>query len=168
MSHIKELFDLAKQFVEGRRPLYLKTIIYGDSPPVFVLRITNTTKDMPVYIHCVRIHYGHKDYNHSFLLSPNEKAEIIPKDTKEYQLGYGDCRIQRHSNSINDDNIPLSFSNPGDLFRAIANGRKEDSWAEIDFNEYRYKKYLRGKIKSVFHSIMEIEKKRMGQQSACG
>ena len=160
MTHIKEIFDLAKLLVEGRRPIDVKLLIHGDSLPVLLLKITNITKDYPVYVNQVRAHYGRSDYNHSFLLSPYDKVEIKPKNTQTFQLGYDGCRIQRHriASSVPTLNTPPSFSSPADLFRAIANGNPRDSWVEVDFNEFTNKRFARGRLKSILQEML-----RMGQ-----
>ena len=47
------------------------------------------------------------------------------------------------------DNFP-SFESPADLFKAIAHGRKRDSWIEIDFNEFRKKRFRLGQVQRLF------------------
>ncbi len=141
LAWIKDFIRLGLDLVEARIPFRLETGVNGDPATVYVA-VTNHTKDMPLFIRQVRIHFGHPDVTYSFILAPSETQQIKPRDRAEFVISYAaGNRISRRL--IVDqskyhpglgDGFP-SFDHPAQLFHAIANGPKRGSWIEIDFNE---------------------------------
>jgi hypothetical protein len=86
---------------------------------------------------------------------------FIPFNTARVQRRItGDVRI------TSGDTFP-SFDSPADLFRAIANGPRKHSWIEIDFNEFRQRRFRRGRMKRLFVEALKLGKERHKNRMVC-
>ena len=139
--------------------------------PQFNVSLVNRTKDLPLFVHSLRVHYGNKFYNHAFVLHPSSTVTIAPKDSKTFELLYANKQSEIRRTTLHKSQPNMlsgefpTFSSPADLFKAIANDDKNHSWIEIDFNEFKCRRFGRGKIKKHFSQIISIGKSRF-QQSA--
>ena len=151
---------------QGRFPFLVRISIQrtlNDRTHVFYVEIINRTKNRPLYVHGVRVHYGNRYYNHSFVLLPKTTADIKPGASHEFHLSYKNSETEikqvRRTKDPKIANAPpplrLTFDNNGALFKAIANGDRRDSWIEIDFNEFKDRQFCRGQIKRAFLAIIQ-------------
>ena len=156
-----DLYRMGLDAIEARLPFRIATSIRDDPPTIYV-SVTGQTKDMPLFVHAVRIHFGRPDYTYSFLLAPIGKQKIEPRDTKDFFIPFGNTTVQ-HRQYVKkppaDFDAYPSFDSPADLFRAIANGHRKSSWIEIDFNEFKERKFRRRQIAPLFAQAI-----RMGQE----
>jgi len=148
--------------VEARLPFRINTFGKAEpsgSPPMFYVSLVNHTKTIPLFIHSVSIRYGNRFYNHGFVLMPWKTIEIAPKSKFDFFLSHriSECKIERaeltKKPSQFDTRIYPSFDSPNDLYRAIINGKKRDSWIEIDFNEFIGRRFRRGRMKREFSAL---------------
>ena len=171
VAWIRDFVRLGLDVVEARIPFRLETGRSGDPATIYV-HVTNHTKDMPLFVRKVRIHFGQPDYTYGFILEPSSTQQIAPRDRKEFQISYGlGSRITRRlivdESQLHPalENFP-SFQHPIQLFHAIANGPEQCSWIEIDFNEFRQRRYRRGKMKPLFQRAVEKWKYASAQYAA--
>ena len=163
INWIKDFVRLGLDVLETRIPFCINTSARAEpsgTTPVFFISLVNQTKDTSLFVHSVRIHYGNKFYNYSFVLLPRKTIEIAPKSKSDFYLSYANAEtmiqrseLQKTPPKFLASDYP-SFSNGADLFKAIANGDKRDSWIEIDFNEFKCRRFRRGRMKSEFSAIM--------------
>lgn len=172
IAWIKDFVRLGLDVIEARIPFRLETGINGDPATVYVF-VTNHTKDMPLFIRQVRIHFGHPHFTHSFILEPTEAQQISPKDSREFVVAFGPGnRIGRRISVKKSEYHPglgdafPSFEHPVQLFHAIANGTKRSSWIEIDFNEFQKRRFRRGKMKPLFQRSVQKWKYAHNKQAA--
>jgi hypothetical protein len=163
ISWIKGFVGIWLPVIEQRFPFRIQTS--GVTDPnhrghIFCITLINQTKDFPLWIREVRIHYGCKSYNHAFILLPWNPVQIAPKSHYPFFLSsaHQETKIAQKFLSktlprFNPDAYP-TFSSGADLFKAIANGKKHDSWIEVDFNEFAGRQFQRGNIKSWFAAII--------------
>ena len=129
---------------------------------IFQVTLINQTKDLPLSIREVRIHYGCPAYSHAFVLLPWQTVSISPKAHHPFFLSSSNPEtqiVQRFQTKTPPKYAPNalpSFSSSADLFKAIANGNPKDSWIEVDFNEFRERRCHRGHIKQLFAAIIAI------------
>src|ERR1035441_1224560 len=161
ISWIKDFISLGLDVVGARFPFRLETGVNGDPATIYVF-VTNHTKDMPLFIRQIRIHFGHPDFTHSFILSPSDTQEIALRASREFIVSYAaGNRIGRRVIVEQSKYHPglgdafPSFEHPVQLFHAIANGPKNSSWIEIDFNEFRKREFRRGKMKPLFQRAVQ-------------
>jgi hypothetical protein len=159
MGTFKDIYDVGMDAVEARMPLKVEQGIKGQ-PTCIIVTATNKTRKSAVYVNEVRIHYGQIDYSYCFRLRPYEQQIIQPKETKEFYLSWvlpaRVCLMQKVK-QLPAPNITLpSFDSPADLFGAIMNGNKNDSWIEIGFNEFRAKYFKKGRIKELFREAHRL------------
>ena len=143
--------------MQARTPLTAYVHV-GRRPPTILVTIINKTQDVPLHVHEVRIHLGLKRYSYFFQLTTDGTATIPSKDKREFHLPYERTIVGQHYESNELPNLHAEDSGPGfdspaDLFKAIARSKPEDSWLEIDFNEYRKRRFLQGRVQSFFHDI---------------
>ena len=163
INWIKDFVRLGLDVLEARIPFRINTFARAEpsgTTPVFFISLVNQTKDTPLFVHSVRIHYGNKFYNYSFVLLPRKTVEIAPKAKFDFYLSYANAEtliqrseLQKTPPEFIASDYP-SFNSGADLFKAIANGEKQDSWIEIDFNEFKSRRFRRGRIKREFSAIM--------------
>jgi hypothetical protein len=163
LTWIKDFVRLGLDILETRIPFRIHTFARSepsDTTPVFFVSLINQTKDTPLFVHSVRAHYGNRYYSYAFVLMPWKTIEIPPKSKFDFFLScMTETKIQRSQFQKTPPNINKadnpSFNNSRDLFRAIANGNNRDSWIEIDFNEFKQRRFRRGRIKREFCAIIE-------------
>lgn len=159
---LKELLRLGLDAAEARLPFRLKLAVrehVEDRSPMLVVALQNHTRDELLVVREVRIHYGNKFCDHAFVLQPAERVEVPEGATQEFQLSFRKARaeIQR---AMLDSNKPgflqkefPTVTGGAELFMAIAYGREEDSWIEIDFNKSFARRFRQGLIKREFVRI---------------
>jgi hypothetical protein len=163
MAWVKDFVRLGLDVVEARLPFRIRTFARAgpnDRTPIFFVSLVNRTKDMPLFVHSVRIHYGNKFYSHFFVLLPKTMVEIAPKAKREFFLSYanagteiGRTTLHKEIPKFSENDCP-TFDSGAALFKAIANGEKRDSWIEIDFNEFAGRRFRRGRLKREFNAII--------------
>ena len=165
MGHVKDIIDLAEKFIERRSPLQVTCQFQGDTPPIFTTVVTNISKSEPVAVKEIRVHFGMKEYNHAFVLMPRRVTDISPKHDAQFHLSYDGSILQRHLVLDSPDKIDFSrtLESAPNLFMAIANAKPDDSWIEVDFNEFRGRQFLKGHIQPIFKRMLVIGKKTMSQ-----
>lgn len=166
------LKDLVETFLYNRHPLKVSISYEGVPIPHVRVSIQNQTPGYDVHIHEVRIHHGMRERSLSFVLWPSDKVTIAPKDKAEWALDYEPARtiVKRLTETkqpppyLDPDEGP-GIDSPADLFNAIGMGRVEDSWIELDFNEYERREFKKGKVKEIFDSVgratRELRKKKL-------
>ncbi len=127
---------------------------------IFRVTLINQTKNLPLFVREVRIHYGCRFYSHAFVLLPWKTVEIAPKSPYDFFLSSANPETQIKRISLHktppkfDAGAYPTFASGADLFKAIANGDKRDSWIEVDFNEFVGRRFRRGHIKRLFAAII--------------
>lgn len=166
MGHIKDIIDLLEKFVERRRPLEVRCRFQGDRPPVFFVDVTNISRAEPVVIKEARVHFGMPEYNHAFVLMPREARDLPPKYTLPFSLPYEGAVVKKIITVENPTSLdyPLTLKSPGDLFFAIAKAKPDDSWVELDFNEFEHHQFLKGKVQPVFQRMLIIGRNTESQK----
>jgi hypothetical protein len=163
LSWVKDFTRLGLDILEARLPFRIHTFSKSEpsgSPPIFYVSLTNHTKDTPLFVHAVSIRYGNKFYNHGFILMPWKTVEILPKAKFDFFLSHNitECKIERTELTKTPGQFghpaTPSFNDPNNLYRAIINGEKRDSWIEIDFNEFKGRRFRRGRIKREFSAMV--------------
>ena len=160
IAWVKDFVRVGLDVVETRLPFKIATGV-SDMPRSITVSLINTTKDMPLYVHRVAFCYGSPSYNNGFILEPKETVSIAPKSRHIFSLVLpAKPTIYRHTESkdfplLNPNSIP-TFEKPSDLFKAFANGSRRDSWIEIDFNEFRRRRFRKGKVKPLFVGIIKM------------
>jgi hypothetical protein len=170
-TRIKDLVRPALDFMEVWIPFRLEIGVSGDPATVYVF-VTNYTKDRPLFIRQVRIHFGQPHFTHSLILEPRDTQQIAPRASREFIVSCAvGSRVGRrvivHQSKYHPglgDAFP-SFEHPVQLFHAIANGPKNSSWIEIDFNEFRKRRFRRGKMKPLFQRAVEKWKYEHNKQA---
>jgi hypothetical protein len=169
MGSVYDFYRMGLDAIEARIPFRLEHGVCSD-PATIYIRIINHTKDTPLFVHQVRIHFGQPDYTYSFILEPSATQEIKPRDRKDFTIAYAiGSRIARRlivdKSQMHPalENMP-SFEHPIQLLHAMANGPKRDSWVEIDFNEFHNRRFRRGKIKADFQRVIEKWKQSPGRK----
>jgi hypothetical protein len=162
---IREFVGFWLPIVEQRFPFRIQTA--GVTDPnhrgrIFRVTLINQTKDLPLSIRQVRIHYGSPFYSHAFVLLPWQTVNITPKAHYDFFLSSANPETQisqrffRKTPPKHNPKAQPTFSSGADLFKAIANGNRRDSWIEVDFNEFVERRYFRGHIKVLFAAIIAI------------
>jgi hypothetical protein len=153
MGAFKDIYDVGMEALEARM-LFRIGLGIKDYPPNICVSITNHTRQSTLYVNRVGIHYGRTDYNYSFTLEPFGQQTIQAKETKDFCLSPIKPVLVSFIQLVKKLPAPgvafPSFDSPADLFRAIANGNADDSWMEIDFNEFKAKPFKKGLIKRLF------------------
>lgn len=168
MGNVKDIVDLAEKLIDRRMPLQVHCLFEGTTPPTFVVVITNVSRGEPVVVKEVRVHFGMKDYTYAFVLSPRENTDLPPKHDAKFHLSYDGCIVRQftildHRPDVIDNGTPPET--PAHLFLAISKAKPEDSWLEVDFNEFTRRDFLKGKIRSVFEHMLAVGRKARSQQS---
>ena len=166
LPYIKDFVQIGLDVLQTRIPFRINAGVHNDhvtgNSTVYVT-IINRTKDNPLYVHSVRIHFGQPDYTYSFVLSPYGTQKIEPRNKRDFAIAYVNAKVQRRmiveKVLPGHDNFP-SFSNPAHLFHAIANGDRRKSWIEVDFNEFKDRRFQRGKVNVFFRRVAEINRER--------
>src|SRR4051812_21916465 len=83
-----DFYKPARDFLSERYTLKIDLGIEDTDRLRFYLELTNKTRDVPLIVHEVRIHYGSTKYSHYFRLSPFEDVVITPKARSRFTLGY--------------------------------------------------------------------------------
>jgi len=155
-----DFYKMGLDALEARFTFRLNIGVCGDPATIFV-DVTNRTKDTPLCIHQVRIHFGQPDYTYGFVLEPAAEQQIEPGTHKEFTISFAlGSRISRRlivdQSQMHPalENMP-SFQHPAQLFHAVANGPKKGSWIEIDFNEFKKRKFRRGEMKPLFERAIQ-------------
>jgi uncharacterized protein with HEPN domain len=107
-----------------------------------------------------RVSHGYDAIDYSFTLEPYGKHQIEPKDTKDFLLSPARPSHISHHQCVKKLPAPADlaappFDSPADLFRAIANGNAKHSWVEVDFNEFKERKFKRGEVKGLFSGVLQ-------------
>lgn len=154
---LDKLYKPVTDLILNRYPISVE-VSSGKEPPTVLLTITNHTPSIPVFIREVRVHYGCKERSRAFKLVPHTTVELKPKQTEEWYLSYEPhetivtVRYFAKSQVIPQSDGP-GIESPAQLFNAIGMGKANDSWVEIDFNEYRERRFLHRKIKNTFDFV---------------
>lgn len=145
------------EFAVNRYPIRLKTSAKFTPFLTVEIDITNQTATLPTIIHQVRIHFGSKFLNRAFALVPHGHVHLGPKSRGIWFLSWapGDLAIvvrtvSKQPPKTNDEAMNPGIESPMQLFDAIRMGDARASWVEVDFNEYREREFLRGKMKGIF------------------
>jgi hypothetical protein len=160
LSLLSPLTGLWKWIAEERqtRTPLLAQVSIDRRPPTILVTVVNKTKNLPLHVHGVRVHLGLKRYSYFFDLVTDGTATIPPKDKRDFHLPFEDTIVGRHYESkelpnFNAEDSGPSFDGPADLFKAFARSSPEDSWVEIDFNEFTKRRFLQGKLQPLFLGI---------------
>ena len=158
--------QVAEALLYNRYPISAKIIYEGLPIPRVRVEIQNGTPEFTAIIHQIRIHHGNEDRSMAFQLCPFEKIRIEPKDRASWTLDYfpKEVRVTRRTTYDAPPPYPSDDSGPGidtpmQLFDAIAYAPREDSWVEIDLNEYDQREFLKGEVKAIFEAVMKMHKK---------
>ena len=166
MGNVTEIIDLAEKLIEKRKPLQVRSLFEGTTPPIFLVVITNISREEPVVIKEVRVHFGMPEYNYAFVLTPCNPTAIQPKHDQTFHRSYDGCVVQH---TITIDHRPDSIGSgtpprtPAHLFIAISKAKPSDSWIEVDFNEFTHRKFLQGKVQPVFEHMVVVGRKASSQ-----
>ena len=156
------LFGLFERIVSERMPFRATMQVEG-VPHRIIVSLINHTKDTPLFVHAVRIHFGTRFYNHFFHLSPCETVEIVSRAKHTFTLDSNPI-VGRFSEQKTQpdftENAEPSFDSPRDLFRAIAHGKPRDSWLEVDFNEFEKRVFLRHKLQPLLRSVYDMPRQQ--------
>jgi len=157
--------DLVETYLYNRHPIAVTISYEGLPAPHVRITIQNQTPSYAVHVHEVRVHYGMKEQNRSFVLWPFDKVTIEPKDRHEWSLEYepGRTKIQTYAEMptpppYSDGSDGPGIDSPASLFNAIGMGEAKDSWIEIDFNEYEKRIYKKGDVKAIFDGVGKATK----------
>ena len=130
--------------------------------PVFFVALSNHTKNKPLFVHRVRVHYGNQYCNHAFVLLPQTTVEIVPRAKREFCLSFRNAEteipkilLRKSEPQFRQTDFPVIDSGVR-LFEAIVNGKDRDSWIEIDFNEFAERRFRRGLVKKEFARILTL------------
>ena len=167
-----DFYHIIRDFLTERYTLRLSLGIQDADQPKLFVEIFNQTKDVPLVVRQVRVHYGNNHYSHYFRLIPHEGITIPPKHNGRFVLSYEPLQTvvgRRHlSKTLPIEDVEQSgpsFDSPANLFNAIGMGKTADSWIEVDFNQYAERRYKKGKIKSLFNHIGQtMRHRREGQE----
>jgi hypothetical protein len=169
---IYDFYKMGLDALSARFTFRLDIGVCGDPATIFV-GVTNRTKDTPLLIRQVRIHFGHPHLTNAFILEPSETQQIAPSARMEFVIPFsGGCRFAKRVNVAKDKYHPSlgdampSFDHPAKLFHAIANGTKRSSWIEVDFNEFQKRRFQRGKMKPEFQRAVQKWKYAHNKQAA--
>jgi hypothetical protein len=154
MDPFKPIYEI----LSNRFPIRLEIGATGVDPKFLYVEITNQTTSIPVCVRKVRIHFGNQQSSCALHLEPFEEVKIAPKERKQFLLKYNNNKVSRryltpHRPTPREDNSGPGFDSPANLFNAIGHGNPEDSWLEIDFNEFDDRVFLKGKIQPMIDSI---------------
>lgn len=169
-----EFYQPLRDFLTERYTLLLEIGVEETDELRFYVEVCNQTKDVPLIVHDVRVHYGSANYSHFFRLLPVESVTIPPKERFRFVLGYqlseiivGKRYLTKEPAIISSaDRSGPSFDSPAGLFNAIGMGKASDSWIEINFNQYKQRRYKKGKIKCLFDNIGKTMRLRRPQSNA--
>ncbi|WP_138085323.1 hypothetical protein [Phragmitibacter flavus] len=147
-------------FMQVRTPFIIQAHV-GQLPPTVILTLINKTKDVPLHIHEVRIHHGIPKYSYSFIMSPDSCPVVPPKSKQEFHLPFERTIVCKHYETkeppkLDKDRSGPGFDGPADLFKAIARNPPKSSWVEVDFNEFKRRRFLHGKVQSIFEAIIKM------------
>ena len=163
LAWIREFVGFCLPLVEQRFPFRVQASGVTDPSHrghIFRVRLINQTKDMPLSIREVRIHYGCPFYTYAFVLLPWEPVRIPPKEHHDFFLSSANPETQIKRTTYHkvppkfDAGAYPTFSSGADLFKAIANGKPRESWIEVDFNEFSGRRFQRGHVKRLFAAII--------------
>ena len=161
---IKPLWEIGERLInifEPIAPFRIEPGVSGNPPTIF-LSILNRSKTRPVTIHSVRIHYGMRDMSTAFVLEPSSEPQTIPADAgKEFTVPTSPpIKIRRimvtKISKKQPDGVPLNLESPGHLVAAIINGKRRDSWIEVDYNTKRKRRFGRGRIQFVVRRARDL------------
>jgi hypothetical protein len=143
-------------FYKSFYPITADAYILG-RPPTASIRVTNT-QEKPVTIHAVRIHSGGKKFSYFFRLDPLGTHILPPFQVVDYCLALEGTPIGRRQHHQEMPALPPNITDHdrrrgADIFSAIRNGRKKESWVEIDFNQFRKRRFIVGKTKELFTAL---------------
>lgn len=162
-SWLASLFNPLKScwdFLRQRTPFRIKAQV-SRLPLTIVVSVINRTKDFPLHVHAVRIHFGMARYSSYFQLTPYESIQIQPRARAEFDLPFNDNIMGRRYETqsipkdLNNPDRPPPWESAAQLFLAIARGAPNASWIEVDFNEFTERRFLRGRIQRLFHLITQ-------------
>ena len=159
---MRDLIRLSLDVAEARLPFRISTTVNegtDEGAPVFFVTLVNRTKAKALFVHRVRIHYGNRFSGRAFVLMPRSTVEIHPRSEHDFHLSFPNANteiqralLQKSLPNFRRNDCP-SVSSGADLFKAIAYGRENDSWIEIDFNEFVGRQFRRGLVKREFAEI---------------
>lgn len=158
LAAVVGLLDRFYDFI-GRRPKAEMQHI-GYDPPIFCLTVYNKSRSTPLHIHRVRVPFGDRSFCHALVLEPETTTSILPKGKHTFILPSNSNIVERLTTRrrLLRPDIPPSFDSPANLFMAIANGPKNASWIDIQYNDDKHALLLRGKVKNAFQIILDIDK----------
>jgi hypothetical protein len=159
--NVKQLLRLGLDAAEARLPFRLKIGMREDETedeplPLFFAALLNTSRDKPLLVREVRIHYGNNHSRHAFVLQPDDEIELAPAGGQEFHLSFRKhvAEIQRMMlQKTRPEFLKKDYPTVGsgvELFMSIIFGREEDSWIEIDFNKSFGRQFRRGLVKREF------------------
>jgi hypothetical protein len=160
LSSLANALKSGLEFIQQRTPFRIKAHV-GRAPLTIVVSIINRTKDFPLHVHAVRVHFGMARYSSYFQLAPYDSVQIPPRGRTEFFLPFNDNIMGRRYETeaiprrVNDPDEPPPWDSPAQLFLAIARGAPNDSWLEMDFNEFEQRRFLRGRLQRLFHTVTQ-------------
>ncbi len=154
------ILDRIFMFWRSRHPFSMSLGYEATSPPILKVTLTSLLPVGAVHVDHVRIHYGCTEYNHYFVLDPHATQELPPKRSMIWTLPYENTLIGRRTiqKEVTLGSDRPSFDSPADLFRAIAKGGECDSWVEVDFDNRQQRLFKRGRVQSIFSSMLKTAK----------
>ncbi len=164
-------YEVLKDLLFNRYPIKASIGIDKLDKPTIVISISNQTPSNPVIIHSVRVHFGNLDFSRAFVLHPREKFNLASKDEAHWKLLFENSKtcIQERTRSKapplnHNPKAQPGIESPAQLFNAIGMGNAIDSWVEVDFNEYKDRRFLRGKVKRMFDIVGQQHRELRKQQ----
>jgi len=153
-------YDALKDLLFNRYPIRPSLHIDNLGKPTIAVLISNQTPSLSVIVRSVRIHYGNFYSTRALVLYPQSAVTLPPKEEAKWILSFEVSKIgiqertHRKTPILNpNQNAQPGIESPAQLFNAIGMGNAKDSWIEVDFNEYKQRCFLKGKVKKMFDIV---------------
>ncbi len=146
-------------FIMNRTPLSVTISVCGLEPSVCVT-VVNKSPSIPLFVHAIRAHFGSENFSRSFKLDPPTTTEVKPKAKCEWVFSFvpfetllGEHIRQKEKPKVSPPDLQPGIAHPSQLFNAIGMGSPDNSWLEIDFNEYERREFQRGEVQEAFARV---------------
>lgn len=160
LSLVTSWYTMFRNSYLNRNSIKVAVSMDGVPNPTIAVSIVNQSNSQPTIIHQVRVHYGNFHFSRAFVLFPQSKVTLSPKDKVKWVLSFEPKetvvteRIRtKNPNTKYDPDSQPGIDSPAQLFNAIGMGKKSCSWIEVDFNEYEDRIYLKGRVQEVFDMV---------------
>lgn len=151
---------LVEEFLYNRHPLKVSITFSGIDRPTLKMELINQTPKYKLIVHEVRIHTGTKENSLAIILSPFEKITIQPKDRSDWTHTFGAAgsRFLTVQTMEEDEKMPNGppVSGLNEIYDRIIERDPNETWIEIDFNEYNKREFMRGKLSSEIGFIKKL------------